>query len=36
MKSTRVKRIPSILEESSFEGKAKVLKETLFLKPLPS
>jgi hypothetical protein len=32
-KSTRVERIPSILEESSFKGKARVFRETLFPKP---
>jgi hypothetical protein len=32
-KSTRVERIPSILEEVSFKGKAKVFRETLFPRP---
>jgi hypothetical protein len=36
IKSTRLERIPSILEESSFSRKAKVFRETLFPKPPPS
>ena len=35
-KPTKVERIPSILEETSFKGKAKIFRDTLFPRPPPS